>query len=74
MTTALAALICVAAPQAALAGSLLSGYGGPGEGSQALIGASLVKGPRGGGGGGSSSGSSGRPDLAAPSAAARTTD
>jgi hypothetical protein len=64
-TTVLVALICVAAPQVALAGSLLSGYGGPGEGSQALIGAALVKGPRGGSGGGSTGG--GSPELAEPS-------
>jgi hypothetical protein len=74
-TTVLVALICAAAPQAALAGSLLSGYGGPGEGSQALIGAALVKGPRGGSGGGSSNGSGGgRPDLAAPTTSTSSTD
>jgi hypothetical protein len=71
-TTALVALICAAAPPVALAGSLLSGYGGPGEGSQALIGATLVKGGK--GGGGSSAGSSGgRPDLAAPAASSDST-
>jgi hypothetical protein len=59
------ALICAAAPQVALAGSLLSGYGGPGEGSQALVGAALVNGPRGGGGGSSTGG--GSPELAEPS-------
>jgi hypothetical protein len=54
-------VVCLAAslaaiPAAASAGSLLSGYGGPGEGSQVILGASLVNGPRGGGGsqGGSS--------------------
>ncbi|HTA36989.1 MAG TPA: hypothetical protein VK761_09765 [Solirubrobacteraceae bacterium] len=58
-------------PQVALAGSLLSGYGGPGEGSQALIGATLVNGR---GGGGSSGGSGGgRPNLAAPTAASGST-
>lgn len=61
------AVICIAGllaamPAAASAGSLLSGYGGPGEGSQVILGASLVNGPRGGGGspggGGSQGGSS----------------
>jgi hypothetical protein len=67
-TTVLVALICATAPQVALAGSLLSGYGGPGEGSQALIGATLVNGARGGGGGSGGSGSAGggRPSLAEP--------
>jgi hypothetical protein len=69
-TTVLVALICVAAPRVALAGSLLSGYGGPGEGSQALVGAALVKGPRGGSGGGSSG--AGSPGLAEPSSASAT--
>src|SRR4051812_5612016 len=46
------ALAC--APAGADAGSLLSGYGGPGQGSQALLGSALI-----GGGGGSSSGGSG---------------
>ena len=49
-------------PAAAPAGSLLSGYGGPGQGSQVILGGSLVNGPRNGGGsqggGGSQSGSS----------------
>ncbi|HEX4484106.1 MAG TPA: hypothetical protein VH081_09990 [Solirubrobacteraceae bacterium] len=61
-------MICAAVPQVALAGSLLSGYGGPGEGSQALIGATLVNGSRGGGGGSGGGGSAGggRPNLAEP--------
>ena len=41
------------APAGANAGSLLSGYGGPGQGSQALLGSTLI------GGGGSSGGSGG---------------
>jgi len=45
--TALAA----ATPTGAFAGSLLSGYGGPGQGSQVILGSQLLKGPRGGGGG-----------------------
>jgi hypothetical protein len=42
------------APQTiAVANPLLSGYGGPGQGSQAILGSALVNGPpRGGGGGG----------------------
>lgn len=33
----------------ALASSLLSGYGGPGQGNQAILGSSLLNGPRNGG-------------------------
>jgi hypothetical protein len=40
----------------ALASSLLSGYGGPGQGSQVLLGSALLNGP-GGGGSGASAGS-----------------
>lgn len=48
-------------PPSALAGSLLSGYGGPGSGTQALLGSTLVNGGGSAGGpsGGSSGGSSG---------------
>jgi hypothetical protein len=50
------AIVCSAALSAAMpavapASSLLSGYGGPGQGSQAIIGSSLVNGPPNGGGG-----------------------
>jgi len=49
-------LVPAAAPSVALAGSpLLSGYGGPGTGEQAVIGSTLI----GGGGGSGSSGSAG---------------
>jgi hypothetical protein len=55
--------LLVAAPTTAIADSLLSGYGGPGQGSQAILGAVLLKGPgsHGGssGGGSSADGSSG---------------
>ncbi|HEX4466919.1 MAG TPA: hypothetical protein VH025_07005 [Solirubrobacteraceae bacterium] len=44
------------APATATAGSLLSGYGGPGQGNQAIIGSALVGGPSGGGGSGGSTG------------------
>jgi hypothetical protein len=48
-----------ALPATALANPLLSGYGGPGQGSQAILGSALVNGPRGGGGGaGGANGSS----------------
>ncbi len=43
---------------AALAGSLLSGYGGPGQGNQALLGSALLNRP-GGGSGSNGSGSNG---------------
>jgi hypothetical protein len=52
----LGALALIPAP--AVAGSLLNGYGGPGEGNQAILGSALVNGPRGGGGRGGSTGES----------------
>jgi hypothetical protein len=70
------------APLDAGANSLLSGYGGPGQGSQAILGSALVNGPRGGGGpsGGSSTNlggpgagtSSGGSSVGAPSGAGGT--
>jgi hypothetical protein len=42
----------------ALASSLLSGYGGPGQGNQAILGSALLNGPSGGGGGSGASVSS----------------
>jgi hypothetical protein len=42
-----------ALPVAAPASPLLSGYGGPGQGNQAILGSALLNGPRSGGGGGS---------------------
>jgi hypothetical protein len=42
--------VAVALPGSALASPLLSGYGGPGQGNQALLGSALVNGPKGGGG------------------------
>jgi hypothetical protein len=41
-----------ALPAVSEAGPLLSGYGGPGEGNQAILGSALLNGPGGGGGGG----------------------
>jgi hypothetical protein len=46
----LLAAIVVATPVAAHASPLLSGYGGPGQGSQLILGSSLLNGPGGGGG------------------------
>ena len=45
----LLAAIMVATPVAAHASPLLSGYGGPGQGSQLILGSSLLGGPGGGG-------------------------
>jgi hypothetical protein len=54
----LLAVLMACAPSCALAGSLLSGYGGPGEGNQAILGSALLGGP-GGGSGSSSTGATG---------------
>jgi hypothetical protein len=43
-------VFAMAFPTAAVAGPLLSGYGGPGQGSQAILGSTLLNGPSGGGG------------------------
>jgi hypothetical protein len=56
-TLGLAAVLWTAAP--ASAGSLLSGYGGPGQGNQAILGAALLNGRHGGGHGGSGAGGAG---------------
>jgi hypothetical protein len=47
-------------PTVASAGPLLSGYGGPGQGNQAILGSALLGGPSAGGGSGGHNGSSGR--------------
>ena len=52
-TLALPVLLAVPAPAALAGGPLLSGYGGPGAGAQAIIGGTLLNGPKGGSGGGS---------------------
>jgi hypothetical protein len=54
LTMTLLAVLMAAAPSSAWANSLLSGYGGPGEGNQTILGSALL-----GGGGGSSSSTSG---------------
>ena len=66
MITPTIALVALSAamPVAASASSLLSGYGGPGQGNQAILGSALL-------GGGSSGGSSG---STGSSPGARTTD
>jgi|GEM_PF-1295054 len=57
---AAAAAVLLALPVAAQAGSsTLSGYGGPGEGNQAVLGSALVGGHGGGGNSGAGSGSQG---------------
>ncbi|HEX4564746.1 MAG TPA: hypothetical protein VH115_09845 [Solirubrobacteraceae bacterium] len=58
-------MVALALPAFARANPLLSGYGGPGQGSQALLGTTLT-GPRGGGGGGGGAGSG---DEATPASA-----
>ncbi len=60
ITIVAVAALCVSGllPAAAFAGSLLSGYGGPGEGNQEILGSALVNGPSGKGGAGGGGGSS----------------
>jgi hypothetical protein len=49
-------LLSIVAPPPARGSSLLSGYGGPGQGNQAILGSALLNGPRGGSGNGGSAG------------------
>jgi hypothetical protein len=58
-TLILLTAISVAMTSSALAGPLLGGYGGPGEGNQAILGSALLGGAGSGGSSGSSGGSSG---------------
>jgi hypothetical protein len=74
---AVAAAVLLALPVAAQAGSsTLSGYGGPGEGNQAVLGSALVGGHGGGGnsgaGSGGQSGAAGAEGSAASAPAAET--
>jgi hypothetical protein len=62
--------LSLAIPAGALASPLLSGYGGPGEGSQVILGSALVNGPRGGGGGSSSGGAPTAPANVTPAVVA----
>jgi hypothetical protein len=68
-----AAVTLLAVPSTAAASSLLSGYGGPGQGNQAILGSTFLNGPsnRGGGGssGGGGSGTASLARLAAPATA-----
>ena len=54
IAVAVIAAIALATPAFAAAGSLLSGYGGPGQGSQQLLGSTLIGGAGSGGGSGAS--------------------
>jgi hypothetical protein len=67
------AAIWAASPAPAPASPLLSGYGGPGQGSQVILGSSLVNGPPKGGGGGSQGGggSTGAGESSSAAAAGR---
>jgi hypothetical protein len=57
-TAAIVALsLCVLPAGAYASSTLLSGYGGPGEGNQAIIGSALIGGGKGGSGGGTGGGS-----------------
>lgn len=71
LTTALLAALVAIAPASASANSLLSGYGGPGAGNQAILGSALIGGGGSTGGGGSSgaSGSTGSTGSSVGSAA-----
>ena len=64
----MASSLMAVAPLTAAANTLLSGYGGPGQGDQAILGATLLNGPGAGGGGGSGSSESPPTSLAAPAA------
>jgi hypothetical protein len=67
----LLAVLGTAPTDAALASSLLSGYGGPGQGNQAILGSALLNRP--GGGSGSSGSGSGDSSSLASSAGSSTT-
>jgi hypothetical protein len=55
---AIALALPAVVPASAPASSILSGYGGPGQGTQAILGSTLLNGPSGGAGGGPQGGSS----------------
>jgi hypothetical protein len=67
LTLTFLAVLLSSAPSSAFANPLLSGYGGPGEGNQAILGSTLVGGS--GGGGGSAGGASGGSPGSSPSGA-----
>ncbi len=68
--TLLALAVLGAAPTVASAGPLLSGYGGPGQGNQAILGSAVVNGGSGGGhsGSGGSTGAGGHSSTGSSSA------
>jgi hypothetical protein len=75
-------VLSAATRSSALANSLLGGYGGPGQGNQAILGSALLKGPRGGGGtgagsprasGSAASSSTGSTSIGAPGGGGRVT-
>jgi hypothetical protein len=71
ITTAALLALALALPATAHAGSLLSGYGGPGQGNQAILGATVIGGAAGGGSaGGGSSSSGGESPAPVPTSAA----
>jgi hypothetical protein len=69
---ALAVIACAPSVATAKSSPLLSGYGGPGQGEQAILGGGLVNTPKGGGGGSGSSGA-GSSELTLPSSSAGST-
>jgi hypothetical protein len=68
--TLLVAAMPGVAPAIASAGPLLSGYGGPGQGNQAILGSAVVNNRSGGGGSGSGGSGSGRSSPGASSGGA----
>jgi hypothetical protein len=68
------ALLAAVIPSAALANSLLSGYGGPGAGNQAILGSALLNTPKGGGGGGAGGGGQVSSSQPTESASSQTGD
>jgi len=70
ITTLFVTTALTAAPAAAASNPLLSGYGGPGEGEQAILGSTLIGGPNSSGGRAGGSGSAVAGELAAPSGGA----
>ena len=72
IAASVAALALAAAAPQALAGPLLSGYGGPGQGNQELLGATLIGGSSGGGGGSAAGQPASVSIEAAPARAAAT--
>jgi hypothetical protein len=71
---ATAALLALAAPSAVAAGPLLSGYGGPGQGDQAILGSTLIGASSGGGGNGAGAATDAGSALPARQSAPRAAD